>query len=77
MVISIIDSHKEEADKLPCKELRILIKKQAEGPIIDTKKVKGISEGPLADEWFSKFLEKDVIFLRSAPGFKKEVPNTE
>lgn len=39
--------------------------------------MKGVSKGPLADEWFSKFLGKDVIFLRSAPGFKKEVPNTE
>jgi hypothetical protein len=53
-----VDTHKEEAERLPTKELRILIKKNVDGEIISTPKVKGVSEGPEADEWFSKFLDK-------------------
>lgn len=34
LIFSVIDSHKEEADKLPTKELKILIKKKPEGIII-------------------------------------------
>lgn len=44
------------------------------GPIIDTGKVKGVPCGEVYDKWFSEFLEKEVILLRSAPGFKKELP---
>ena len=33
-----------------------------------------MSEGPEADAWFSKFLEKDVFLLKSAPNYMKAVP---
>jgi len=59
---------------LPSKELRIPIRKKLEGEVIVTGKGHGISEGPEADAWFTKFLEKDVFLLRSAPNYTKEVP---
>lgn len=74
LVISVIDSHKEIAEKLPSKELRILIRKKIEGEVIKTPKGNGVSEGPEADKWFSQFLGKEVILLRSAPNFTKAVP---
>jgi uncharacterized protein YcbX len=52
-------------------EVRIPIRKEVSGEIIDTGKVKGVAEGKEFDQWFSKFLGTDVILLRSAPGFKK------
>ena len=74
-MISVIESHKEVAESLPSKELKILIKKKpASEPIIDTGKVKGVPEGAEYDKWFSAFLEKEVILLRSPPGFTKGLP---
>jgi uncharacterized protein YcbX len=59
---------------LPSKELRIPIRKILEGEVIVTSKGHGISEGPDADAWFTKFLEKEVFLLRSAPNYTKAVP---
>jgi hypothetical protein len=73
-VISIIDSHREEAEKLPTKELRIPIRKKVDGTVIETNKGHGVSEGPEADKWFTAFLGKEVFLLRSAPNWKKAVP---
>eukprot|EP00347_Sterkiella_histriomuscorum_P014536 403360502 len=74
LIFSVIKSHQEEAEKLPSKELKILIRKQLDGEVIETGKGHGISEGPEADAWFSKFLEKDVFLLRSTPSYMKAVP---
>jgi uncharacterized protein YcbX len=74
LVISIIDSHVHLAPKDIAREIRIPIRKEPSGDIVDTGKVKGIAEGAEFDKWFSKFLGKDVILLRSAPGFKKGLP---
>lgn len=72
LVITCVDP--QETAKLPSKELRIPIRKNLEGEVIETGKGRGISEGPEANAWFSKFLEKDVFLLRSAPDYTKPVP---
>ena len=74
LVISIIESHQGSAPAGLPLELRIPIRKNPTGKVIDTGKVQGIAEGEQFDEWFSKFLDKEVIVLRSAPGFKKGLP---
>jgi len=74
LVFTIIESHQEEAAKLPSKELKILIRKNLEGKVIETPKGNGISEGAEADEWFTAFFGKDAFLLRSAPNFTKPVP---
>lgn len=74
LVITIIESHRSLAPEGLPHELRIPIHKEPKGEIVDTGKVQGIAEGKQFDEWFSKFLGKDVVFLRSAPGFKKGLP---
>ena len=52
----------------------MLIRKHVDGPVIETKKGHGVSEGKEADAWFSAFIGKDVFLLRSAPNWKKDVP---
>ena len=74
LIISIIESHRAEAPKDLPFEIRIPIRKNPTGEIVDTGKVKGIAEGKEFDAWFSKFLGKESILLRSAPGFKKGLP---
>jgi uncharacterized protein YcbX len=74
LVISIIESHQHLAPADLPKELRIPIRKEVTGEVVDTGKVKGVREGEQFDQWFSKFLGKPVVFLRSAPGFKKGLP---
>lgn len=76
LVIYLCDEAKHEADRLPTKELRVLIKKRVEGEIINTPKFSGVSEGTEADAWFTAFLEKPVFMLRSNPSFRKAVPQT-
>jgi hypothetical protein len=55
-VISVIDSHSKNLPKGLAKELRIPIKKNPTGEVIDTGKVRGIAEGKEFDEWFTSFL---------------------
>lgn len=74
LVISIIESHIAQSPADIAKEIRIPISKNPNGEVIDTGKVRGIAEGKEFDKWFSRFLGKDVILLRSAPGFKKGLP---
>lgn len=74
LVISIIDSHKATAPAGLAHEIKIPIRKEVTGEIVDTGKVRGIAEGKEFDEWFSTFLGKSVILLRSAPDFKKGLP---
>ncbi len=73
LVISIIESHRAEAPAGLPHELRIPIR-HVEGEIIDTGKGQGIRQGDEYDEWFSKFLGKEVMILRSAVGSKKGLP---
>ena len=74
LIISIIDSQQHLVPEGLPVEIRIPIRKEVTGEIIDTGKVKGVAEGKEFDQWFSKFLGVDVILLRSAPGFKKGLP---
>ena len=74
LVISIIDSQQHLVPEGLPVEIRIPIRKDVTGEIIDTGKVKGVAEGKEFDQWFSKFLGVEVILLRSAPGFKKGLP---
>ena len=73
LVFSVVDE--AEAAKLPSRELRVPIRKQVEGEVVETKKGHGISEGPEADRWFSAFLGYDAFLLRSAPNWRKKVPS--
>lgn len=73
LVITIIESHRDKAPAGLSHELRIPIR-HVEGEVIDTGKVKGVHQGKEYDEWFSKFIGKDVTLLRAAPGFKKVIP---
>ncbi len=59
---------------MPSRELKVLIRKKVDGEVIETKKGHGISEGPEADAWFTAFIGKEVFLLRSAPNWKKDVP---
>lgn len=73
LVITIIESHRDKAPAGLPHELRIPIR-HVEGEVIEAGKVKGVHQGKEYDEWFSKFLGKDVTLLRAAPGFKKTLP---
>ena len=74
LVISIIESHQASAPSGLAKEIKIPIKKNPTGEVVDTGKVRGIKEGAEFDKWFSTFLGKSVIFLRASPDFKKDLP---
>lgn len=74
LVFYIIDGHDEVIATLPSKELRISINELPQGEVIDTGKVKGISEGEVAEKWFTAFLGEPAILMRSAPGFIKGLP---
>jgi len=74
LVITVLESCRDQIPKDVPFELRIPIRKNLTGDIVDTGKVQGIAEGEVYDKWFSKILEREVILLRAAPNFKKGLP---
>ena len=74
LVISLLESCRDQAPKDVPYELRIPIRKNLTGDIVDTGKVQGIAEGEVYDRWFSKIIGREVILLRAAPNFKKGLP---
>ena len=73
LVISIIESHRDQAPAGLSHEIRIPIR-HIEGEIVDTGKGQGVRQGEEFDEWFSKFLGREVIILRSVNTSKKGLP---
>lgn len=65
LVISIIESHREQAPAGLPHEIRIPIR-EVEGELVDTGKGCGYRQGAEFDEWFSKFLGREVILLRAS-----------
>jgi hypothetical protein len=73
LVISIIESCRDQAPTGLSHEIRIPIR-HIEGELVDTGKGQGVRQGKEFDEWFTKFLGREVMVLRSVTSSKKGLP---